>query len=166
MDNNTNGDIQKLGELIKGIRVAMLTTVDDEGCLHSRPMANQDDIFDGTLWFFTQANSGKVHELQRDRHVNLSYADPGDSRYVSVSGTASISRDREKMKELWSPIHKAWFPEGLDDPNIALLRVEVDKAEYWDSPSSAVVRMFGFAKAIATGKPYGEEGTDHEKLRL
>jgi general stress protein 26 len=166
MDNNANGDIQKLGELIKGIRVAMLTTIDDEGCLHSRPMAGQDNVFDGTLWFFTEANSEKVHELQRDRHVNLSYADPGDSRYVSVSGAASISRDREKMKELWSPLHKAWFPKGLDDPNIALLRVEVDKAEYWDSPSSAVVRLFGFAKALATGKRYGEEGTDHEKLSL
>jgi general stress protein 26 len=166
MDKNENSDLQKLGELIKGIRIAMLTTVDDEGCLHSRPMANQDDGFDGTLWFFTDANSAKVHELARDRHVNLSYSDPGENRYVSVSGTASVSRDRAKMKELWSPLHKAWFPDGLEDPNIALLRVEVDKAEYWDSPSSAVVRLYGFAKALATGKPYGEEGADHEKIRL
>ena len=164
--DTTNSDVQKLGELIKGIRIAMLTTVDDEGCLHSRPMANQDNVFDGTLWFFTDATSAKVHELQRDRHVNLSYADPGENRYVSVSGTASVSRDRDKMKELWSPLHKAWFPDGLEDPNIALLRVEVEKAEYWDSPSSAVVRLFGFAKALATGKRYGEEGTDHEKISL
>ncbi|HYP06225.1 MAG TPA: pyridoxamine 5'-phosphate oxidase family protein [Bryobacteraceae bacterium] len=161
-----NGDIQKLGELIKGIPIAMLTTVDDEGCLRSRPMANQDEAFDGTLWFFTEADSTKVHELERDRHVNLSYADASDNRYVSVSGTASVVRDRAKMKELWSPLHKAWFPKGLEDPNIALLRVEVEKAEYWDSPSSAVVRLFGFAKALATGKRYGEEGADHEKLRL
>jgi general stress protein 26 len=161
-----NGDIKKLGELIKGIRVAMLTTADEEGRLHSRPMANQDDVFDGTLWFFTESNSAKVNELQRDRHVNLSYADPSDNRYVSVSGTASVSKDRDKMKELWSPLHKAWFPDGLEDPNIALLRVEVEKAEYWDSPSSAVVRLFGFAKALATGKRYGEEGSDHEKISL
>lgn len=165
MENN-NGDIKKLGELIKGIRVAMLTTFDTEGSLHSRPMANQDHPFDGTLWFFTDANSAKVHELHEDRHVNVSYADTSENRYVSVSGTATIVKDREKMKELWSPLHKAWFPDGLDDPTIALLRVDVQKAEYWDSPSSAVVRLFGFAKALATGKPYGGEGSDHEKIQL
>ena len=75
--NQSNSDVQKLGELIKGIRVAMLTTVDSEGCLHSRPMATQDAEFDGTLWFFTEADSLKIHELERDRHVNLSYANPG-----------------------------------------------------------------------------------------
>jgi general stress protein 26 len=164
--NQSNSDVQKLGELIKGIRVAMLTTVDSEGCLHSRPMATQDAEFDGTLWFFTEADSLKIHELERDRHVNLSYANPDDSKYVSVSGTAAIVRDHAKVKELWSPIYKAWFPKGVDDPNIALLRVAVNKAEYWDSPSSAVVRLIGFAKAVVTGKRYGDEGTDHEKIEL
>lgn len=164
--NQSNSDVKKLGELIKGIRVAMLTTVDSEGCLHSRPMATQDAEFDGTLWFFTEADSLKIHELERDRHVNLSYANPDDSKYVSVSGTAAIVRDHAKVKELWSPIYKAWFPKGVDDPNIALLRVAVDKAEYWDSPSSAVVRLIGFAKAVVTGKRYGDEGTDHEKITL
>ena len=158
--------VQKLCELIKGIRIAMLTTVDDDGSLRSRPMANQDTAFDGTLWFFTEFNSAKVHEVEHDQHVNLSYAKPEDSTYVSVSGKATIVRDRAKMEELWSPIHKAWFPKGLDDPNIALLRVDVDKAEYWDSPSSAVVRLIGFAKAITTGKRYGEEGADHQKVNF
>lgn len=166
MSKDKDDSIEKLGELIKGIRVAMLTTVDEEGCLRSRPMANQDHEFDGTLWFFTDADSAKVHELERDQHVNLSYAKPDDSQYVSVSGKATLVRDRAKMQELWSPLHKAWFPKGLEDPQIALLRVDVEKAEYWDSPSSAVVRLFGFAKALATGKRYGEEGTDHEKVRL
>jgi general stress protein 26 len=159
-------DAAKLGELIKDIRVAMLTTVDKEGRLHSRPMATQQTEFDGTLWFFTDANSVKVHELQRDRHVNVSYANPDDQRYVSVSGMASTMTDRGKMEELWSPLHKAWFPKGLDDPNIALLRIDVDRAEYWDAPSSAVVQLFGFAKAMLTGKRYGEEGVDHEQVKL
>ena len=161
-----DSDVQKLGELLKGIRIAMFTTVDTDGSLHSRPMATMDQDFDGTLWFFTDATSAKVDEVRRDQHVNLSYANPEDQKYVSVSGRAMLVRDKAKMKELWSPIHKAWFPKGLDDPNIALLRVEVEKAEYWDSPSSAVVRMFGFAKAVVTGKPYGEEGTDHKKITL
>jgi general stress protein 26 len=159
-------DVQKLAEMIKGIRVAMLTTVETDGSLHSRPMATMERDFDGTLWFFTDIHSAKVDEVQHDRHVNLSYAKPGDQQYVSVSGRATVVRDRSKMEELWSPIHKAWFPEGLDDPGIALLRVEVEKAEYWDSPSSTAVRLFGLAKALATGKRYGEEGTDHEKLKL
>ncbi len=109
-------DAAKLGELIKDIRVAMLTTVDKEGRLHSRPMATQQTEFDGTLWFFTDANSVKVHELQRDRHVNVSYANPEDQRYVSVSGMASTMTDRGKMEELWSPLHKAWFPKVLMTP--------------------------------------------------
>ncbi len=160
----TNDDVRKLGDLIKDIRIAMLTTVDTQGRLHSRPMATQSGDFDGTLWFMTELSSGKVHELERDQHVNLSYASDKENRYVSVSGMASVSRDRAKINDLWTPLHKAWFPNGPDDPNIALLRVEVDHAEYWDSPSSAVVRLIGFAKAIVTGKPYGEEGTDHEKV--
>jgi general stress protein 26 len=158
--------LQKLGELIKGIKVAMLTTVDDDGSLHSRPMQTQNQEFDGTLWFFTEANSAKVHELEQDRHANLSFAKPDDNTFVSVSGKASLVRDEAKIKELWSPIHKAWFPKGVDDPNLALLRVEVDKAEYWDAPSSSVVKLFGFAKALATGKRYGDEGADHEKVNL
>ena len=98
--------------------------------------------------------------------MNVSYANPEDQRYVSVSGMASTMTDRGKMEELWSPLHKAWFPKGLDDPNIALLRIDVDRAEYWDAPSSAVVQLFGFAKAMLTGKRYGEEGVDHEQVKL
>jgi general stress protein 26 len=158
--------VQKLSELIRGIKVAMLTTVDDDGCLRSRPMQTLNQEFDGTLWFFTEANSAKVHELEHDRHVNLSYAKPDDNKYVSVSGKASVVRDQAKMRELWSPIQKAWFPKGLDDPNLALMRVDVEKAEYWDAPSSPAGRLFGFAKARATRERFGEEGADHERVNL
>ena len=159
-------NIKKLGELMKDIQYAMLTTVDEEGCLRSRPMAQQQMEFDGTLWFFTELNSGKVTELERDHHVNLSYAHPGDNKYVSVSGTARVVRDTAKAKELWNPLLKAWFPGGPEDPNTGLLRVEVDKAEYWDSPSSKAVQMIGFAKAALTGKRYQETGVDHKKVDL
>ena len=165
MSTNTE-NVQKLAKLIKGIRVAMLTTVEADGCLRSRPMAMQDSAFDGTLWFFTRIDTAKVHEIERDRHVNLSFANPSDEVYVSVSGKARVVRDPAKAKELWNPINKAWFPQGLDDPNLGLVRVDVEKAEYWDSPSSAVVQLIGFAKAIATGKPYGDEVTDNEKISL
>lgn len=165
MESKTHDEsVAKLGELIKDVRVAMLTTVEDDGSLRSRPMATQGGEFNGTLWFFTDSTSAKVHEVDHDQHVNVSYAKPDDQIYVSVSGKARITKNRQKLEELWNPIHKAWFPQGLDDPNLALLEVDVEKAEYWDAPSSKVVQLFGFVKAITTGKRYGEEGVDHEKV--
>ncbi len=144
----------------------MLTTVEPDGHLRSRPMQTQKAEFDGQLWFFTPIDSAKVHEVQREQHVGLSYAKPDDQIYVSVSGKASISRDRKKMEELWNPIHRAWFPKGLDDPNIGLLCVDVEHAEYWDAPSSKLVQLGGFVKAIVTGKQYQGEGSDHQKVTL
>lgn len=157
-------DVKKLGEMIRDVRIAMLTTVDEDGSLRSRPMATQKVEFDGDLWFFTDVNTAKTSEIEQDRHVNLSYASTEDNRYVSVSGLARVIRDRKKAEELWNPLYKAWFPNGLDDPNLGLLRVQVSKAEYWDSPSSTVVQLVGFVKAVATGKRY--EPGDHEKLSL
>ncbi|MBC8163900.1 MAG: pyridoxamine 5'-phosphate oxidase family protein [Roseiflexaceae bacterium] len=156
--------ISKLGEMIKDINIAMFSTAEGDGTIRSRPMATQRVAFTGELWFFTGASSAKVDEIQRDQHVNLSYADPDDNRYVSVSGTASLVRDPAKIKELWNPILKAWFPKGQDDPDIALLRVDVQEAEYWDSPSSKMVQIVGFIKAIATGTP--ANGGENEKLAL
>ncbi|MGV3615421.1 MAG: pyridoxamine 5'-phosphate oxidase family protein [Fimbriimonas sp.] len=157
-------DVQKLGEMIKGIRIAMLTTVDDDGTLRSRPMGTQDVDFDGDLWFFTQEHSPKVDEVEREHQVNVAYADTDKNRYVSVSGRAVVVTDRAKIEQLWDPILKAWFPKGLDDPELALLKVSVEKAEYWDGPSSKVVQLVGFVKATLTGKPY-DPGTN-EKLDL
>ena len=118
-------DIEKLRELLKGIRVAMMTTIDQDGSLRSRPMATQETEDPGELWFFTGADSAKAGEIGRDQRVNLSYAKPDDESYVSLSGTAQVVRDKAKAKELWNPFVKAWFPKGLDDPNLALLRVQV-----------------------------------------
>lgn len=159
-----NDAIARLAKMIKGIRIAMMTTTGRDGILHSRPMATQQADFDGDLWFFTDSESGKVYEIDRENHVNINYADPGDNRYVSVSGRASVVRDREKVRELWSPIHKAWFPNGPDDPNLTLLKVGVDQAEYWDGPSSTMVQIIGFAKAALTGQRYIPG--DHDKLDL
>jgi general stress protein 26 len=160
-DNKEN--IKKLHDLVKDIKFAMLTTVEEDGTLRSRPMATQEFEFDGDLWFFTNANAPKVDEAQRNQHVNVSYAAPNDQKYVSVSGTAQLVRDRQKIEELWNPLYKAWFPKGLDEPDLALLKVSVDKAEYWDSPSGPVVRLVGFVKAVVTGEPIGNLG-ENEKI--
>ena len=157
--------IEKLRDLIKDIRFAMLTTIDKDGSLKSRPMATQEAKFDGDLLFFTPGASPKVDEVERDERVNVSYASPDDNRYVSVSGTAVLVRDRAKIKELWNPALKAWFPKGLDDPDLALLRVRVEKAEYWEYPSNKMVQLAGFVKAIATGKQADDLG-ENEKINL
>lgn len=160
--NSETDDVKKLARLIKGIEVAMMTTEDNDGTLRSRPMQTQEAEFDGTLWFFTHASSHKVHEIHREHRVNLSYADPAGNRYVSVSGLATLVRDRAKIDELWTPALKAWFPAGKDDPEAALLRVDVSKAEYWDAPSSKLVMLVGFTKALLTGREYHPE--ENEKL--
>jgi general stress protein 26 len=160
----TNGAGEKLWEMIKDMRFAMLTSVDEGGILRSRPMATKQEGFDGVLWFFTRASSHKVFEIQKNQHVNLSYADPDDQNYVSVSGLAELVRDKGKAKELWNEYLKTWFPKGLDDPDLALLKVRVDQAEYWDSPSSAMVHAFGYAKALLTGEP--PKMGENEKITL
>jgi general stress protein 26 len=156
--------LSKLAELIKDIRVAMLTTADDDGSLRSRPMETQQVEFDGNLWFFTSADAPKVDELQGHPQVNVSFADPEQQYYVSVSGTATLVRDGQKMEELWSPRFRMWFPRGLDEPNLALLQVHVDEAEYWDAPSSTMVQLFGIMKATLTGQP--PQSGEHAKLAV
>ena len=153
-------DIEQVADLIRGIRVAMLTTVDANGELHGRPMATQDFDFDGTLWFFTAADSEKAAELERDARVAVSYVDPDRSRYVSLSGAARLVRERKKMRELWTPVLKAWFPRELDDPELALIEVRVTGGEYWDAPSSRLVRLAGLMKGALTGSGMraGEHG--------
>jgi general stress protein 26 len=155
--------VKKLAELIKDIRFAMITTI-DSGVLRSRPMATQDTEFDGELWFFTSSKSHKMSEIAADPRVNVAYSNPEKNDYVSVSGTAEMVTDRSKMEELWNPAYKAWFPEGLDDPNVCLLKITVDQAEFWDAPSSTIVHIAGFIKASVTGKP--AKGGDHGKVNL
>jgi len=138
--------IEKVRDLIKGIKIAMLTTINkSDGSLHSRPMGTQQIEFDGDLWFFTQANSPKAEEIAKDQQVNVAYA--ADHRWVSVSGTAQILEDKAKMQELWNPVYKVWFPDGLEDPNLRLLKVTV-KAEYWDTPGGTLQTIIGFAEGL------------------
>jgi general stress protein 26 len=146
-------DAQKLWEKIKDVRIAMLTTREPDGMLRSRPMATQQTESDGELWFFTYDDSAKVEEIEKHRDVNVSYAAHDKSLYVSVSGKAQLTRDRAKAEELWNPFLKAWFPDGLEDPKLVLVKVAVEQAEFWDTPDNKVVQLVGFAKALVTGKP-------------
>lgn len=160
MDDTQSTSFEKLKELIEGIDFTMLTTF-TKGRLHSRPMSTQELDENGDLWFFSADNTRKVTEIEADNRVNAAYADPSGNRYVSVYGTADIVKDKAKIEEMWSPILKAWFPEGLDDPTLCLLRIKIEEAEYWDAPSSKVVQIAGFLKALATGTEasYGDHAT-------
>lgn len=156
----------RLGELISDINIAMLSTVTDDGTIRSRPMGTQQiDLLDGALWFFTSSESPKTDEIIHRKQVNLSYSSIEKQRYVSVSGQAHLLRDRAKARELWKPAAKIWFPEGVDDPTLILLRVDVVSAEYWDSPSSKMVQLYGMAKYALTGKRNSELG-DNIQLDL
>ena len=163
MQDKRQESIEKLNELIKDIGTAMLTTIDG-GVLRSRPMATQEAEFDGTLYFLTGADTHKDEEIKKDNRVNVSYADTSDNIYVSVSGTAQTYHDQAKINELWNPFYKAWFPDGQTDPNIRVLKVSVEQAEYWDSSSSTIVHLVGFLKALATGEQY--DGGENKKIDL
>jgi general stress protein 26 len=152
-----------LGELIKDIRIAMLTTVQPDGTLHTRPLATLEYRNDGELWFFTKIDSPKVHEAEEDARASVAYSDTDQNVYVAIAGTVEVVQDRGKAEELWTPMAKAWFPQGLEDPQLALLRVRIERAEYWDSPGRAAYLM-GVAKAALTGKQTNM-GETH-KMRL
>ncbi|HZJ45666.1 MAG TPA: pyridoxamine 5'-phosphate oxidase family protein [Pyrinomonadaceae bacterium] len=160
-----NSDFEKLKEMIKDIDLCMLTTVDESGSLHSRPMSLNSDVdSNGNLWFFTSLNSHKASEIEKMSKVNVSFIDTKDQRYVSISGNAELVSDKKKIKELWKPILKAWFPDGPDQADVALLKVNVEKAEYWDSPSSTVAQAISFVSAIFTGKQV--ELGENKKINL
>lgn len=127
-------------------------------------MSTQEFDENGDIWFFTSDQTHKVSEIAAEERVNVAYAKPDDSTYVSISGTAHLVKDKAKMEELWSPILKVWFPDGLDDPTLSLLKIEIEKAEYWETTSGKLVQLFGFVKALATGK--SAEWGENRKIDL
>ncbi len=149
---------------IKGVPVAMTTRLDDNGRLNSRPMATlpHAGFEDGTLWFFTHADADKASEIDRHWRVNLAYANPQTEDYISLSGIAELVRDAKKIQFLWRDPMARWFPQGTDDPEIALLKITVDQAEYWDSPSGAMVHAYGSLTAVSSG----DAGDLGEKLKI
>lgn len=159
-------DVDRLRDLVKGINVAMMVTIDPEGKLRSRPMATLEFADDGVVWFLTSGTSGKVEEMEKDHRVHLTYASPGLDRYVAISGIASLADDRSKIRSLWSPMFRAWWPKGADDPDLALVRVVVHEVEYWDAPGRPLFAAVGALRAMAFGKTYDKGQKDHHHLQL
>ena len=159
-DQTAHGQ-DKLAELIKDIKFAMFTTHKVQGHLHSRPMTTQNKkIDDDSLWFFMSRSGDPVSEFQGDDQVNVAYANPSSDTYVSVSGVAHVVEDMAKKKALWNKAAEAWFKGGVDDPDLALVRVKIEHADYWDVKESKIVQLYKMAEAAVTGKQpkLGEHG--------
>ncbi len=144
-----------LWDLIKKTHFGMLTHRDADGQLHSQPLTTQNRSLEhgGALYFFISRSSHLARRVAADGLVNLAYANTDDDCYVSVSGMARLSDDRDTIAQLWSPAAKAWFPGGQDDPDLALLAVQPDHAEYWNVKESKIAQVLKMATAALTGKP-------------
>lgn len=144
--------VEKVRDLLKHFRSAMFTTLRN-GELRTRPMGlmGKAHEFAGALWFFTDDRSHKIGEL--DGHVSLILQSDGDNAYVHLRGSASVSRDRAIMDKLYTPLLKTWFPDGLEDPHVALVRFEAETGEFWESPGGLLQVIAAFTKSVVTGKP-------------
>jgi general stress protein 26 len=157
----------RLAELIKDIRFAMFTSRHGDGRLHSCPMTTQIALDDDerSLWFFVSRRGETAADVARDAAVNVSYADPAQDRYVSVSGNAMLIEDKARKNEHWSTLVEAWFPGGIDDPDLALIRVDIVQAEFWDVGTSKAVQVLKLAKAAVTGNRPVDMG-EHREVRM
>lgn len=155
------GEMSRVRELIESIRFGFLTTVDLHGSFHARPVQTLGCEPDDTLWFFTDRGSGKVEELNRDIRVSLAYADPAAHAYVAVCGTGALLRDPRKARQLWSVEQRAYYPHGPEDERLLLLRVRIERAEYWLTPSR-IAYLVAAAKAALSGVPAGIIGENHK----
>jgi general stress protein 26 len=155
----SNAELTQLGTLIEDMSIAMLTNVDNDGALVSRPMSPLEMDADGAVWFFIDATTSNEKQLEA---VNLSFSDEDAGTYVSISGRGEISLDRARMERMWTPLAKTWSPDGPLSPDLALLKIVPHTAEYWDAPHSRMIRMVAMAAAAVTGQPVAMG--DHDTL--
>lgn len=155
-----------LWDLIKDTRFCMLSHRHADGTLHSHPLTTQNKTLDedGCLYFFVSKSTEVGQRLRQDGNVNLAYANPDKDTWVSVTGTARVTQDTARKKELFSPMAKAWFPGGPEDPDMELVEVRIDEAEYWNVKENKLLQLLKMGKAAATGqrlKKMGEHGEVH-----
>lgn len=136
----------ELHDKIKHVKIAMMTIRDEKGYLRSRPMITMKTECEGNVWFFTNLDSEKVEEIHLNPMVNLSYADQAGEMYVSIAGKATVVRDKARMEEFWKPVLEEWFPGGLANNDLALLKIEMEQAEYWDG--SNMVEIWDTTAAV------------------
>lgn len=147
----SNQELDKLYDMIDDLGTAMMVT-EDEGKIRSRPMKGKIFRDSGEIWFLTESTSGKVSEIHRDKNSNLSYACPEKDTYISISGKAMLSKDKDKIDDLWGPWASIWFGCEKDDPKVAAICFKPEVAEQWTSESSKTVQIWEMAKAYLTNE--------------
>jgi general stress protein 26 len=145
--------LKKFKKIVEEVRICMFITNQQSENEHTRPMAAVDVDDQGALWFYTDIRSIKVEEVATQRNVHLTFAHPGKESYMDVWGTGSIVTDRQLIKEKWSPVVKAYFPNGADDPNLALLKVTPTDVYYWESETGKMMQFIKQAAAAVTKNP-------------
>jgi general stress protein 26 len=153
--------------LIKDTRFCMLSHRHADGTLHAHPLTtqNQDLGEDGCLYFFVSRSTEVGQRLQQDGNVNLAYANPDQDTWVSVTGRARVLEDMAKKKELFNPMAKAWFPDGPEDPDMELVEVRIDEAEYWNVKQNKLLQLLKMGKAAATGTRPQDLG-EHQEVHF
>lgn len=147
----TQLDLDALLERIKDYKTAMLTTVSPEGYIHSRPMATQEREPDADLWFVSALDTEKINEIKTHPKVGVLYYRDADNAYVSVSGVATIETDKDLIKRKWKESWKVWFPDGPDQHDLCLIKIEPHEAEYWEPKGGKLTVMFEMARAFVAG---------------
>jgi general stress protein 26 len=153
--------LARFTKLVNEIRTCMfISTTTGNEHNHTRPMATIDVDEDGTLWFYTDIRSIKVEEVSEEHTVHLVYAHPGKESYLDLWGNATVITDQDLIREKWSPIVKAWFPDGVMDPNLCLLKVTPQDAYFWEATSGKMVQFFKMAAAAVTGNSRVADGAE------
>jgi general stress protein 26 len=155
---------EKLYDLAEDAKIAMMTTHNADGTLYTCPMTFQEKDAQGHLWFFLEKDCETARNLQANVNLSLGFSNPGDSEFVSVAGVGQLIEDRAMIEKLWKPVLKAWFPQGKDDPKIALLRVDPQNGQYWDSPSSTLETVVGYVKNVFGANDRGGKMDDNRKV--
>ncbi len=150
--------INTIAAKIKDVRFGMFTTLDRSNVLTSRPLTAQQIDNEGNMWFFTSDEAAFTQDLAQHPQVNVSFSNPDEQVYLSVTGQAYLLKDRGKARELWTPLVKTWFPGGLDDPHLSLIRMRIQSAEYWDAKASKMKQLVQLAKNALTGRAPLEMG--------
>lgn len=163
-DLNNKEAVEKIISLVKEIKTGIFVTELTKTPLQSRPMSIQDIDNEGNLWFISSANSNKNFEILKDNHVQLFFANNASSQYISIYGEASIYKDQAIIDQLWTPVAKAWFEEGKNDPNVTVIKVVPSDAYYWDTKDGKVISLLKMAGSALFGNTadIGVEG----KLKL
>jgi general stress protein 26 len=144
--------VEKIRKIAESAKSCLFGTVHDGRSLKVRPMAVQAVDDEGRIWFLSARDSNKNHQLQQDSQVQLLFANPGASEFLSLIGLAQVSDDRELRKKYWSAMAKTWFPGGVDDPQLTVISVYPQDGHYWDTVHGKAVTLLKIAAGAATGR--------------